>query len=255
MSESLLESELFGHERGAFTGAHAAKPGLLELADHGTAFIDEVGELSPAAQVKLLRVLEDRRVTRLGATKPVKVDVRFVAATNRDLEADVERGTFRRDLYYRLAGLVLVIPPLRERRDEIPALARSFLRVAAEERRMGVPDIDPRAMQALVEHAWGGNVRELRNVMGRALLLSRGETLLWEHLLLGGRVEAPAIRGTAAPVEAGGEKSDEARRIVEALATCGGNQGEAAKLLGMSRRTLIHRIELYDLPRPRKGRS
>ncbi len=175
LSETLLESELFGHERGAFTGAVATKPGLLETADGGTVFLDEIGDLPSAIQVKLLRVLEDRRVLRVGAVKSKPIDVRFVAATNRDLEGDVRRGGFRRDLYFRLNGITLEVPPLRERRDEIARLAGVFAaETAAQLGFVGSAGIAPAAMEMLLDYVWPGNVRELRNVMERAVVLARG---------------------------------------------------------------------------------
>jgi two-component system response regulator AtoC len=172
LAETLLESELFGHERGAFTGAAAAKAGLFELAQGGTVFLDEVGELSQAMQVKLLRVLEDRTVTRVGGVTGQKLDLRFVAASNRDLEAEVERGTFRRDLLFRLSGLVVRIPPLRERPLEVVALAEAFLERAAARLGRGTMRFSPQALRALENHRWPGNVRELRQSVERAAVLS-----------------------------------------------------------------------------------
>ncbi len=260
LSESLLESELFGHEKGAFTGAVAAKAGLLETADGGTVFLDEIGELPMTIQVKLLRVLEERQVLRVGALKTYSIDVRFLAATNRDLEAEIIRGTFRQDLYFRLNGITLVIPPLRERTSEIPDLAAGFLRQSAERNHIdGVPGITPAAMAMLRSYSWPGNIRELRNVMERALLLAGG-TIDVEHLPLEKmRTGAPPPPVVApkpvvheeleAPLET---FADERVRILEALTRAGGNQTEAAKLLGYSRRKLIDRLIQFQIPRPRK---
>jgi transcriptional regulator with PAS, ATPase and Fis domain len=183
ISESMLEAELFGHEKGAFTGAVQARPGLFESASGGTVFLDEIGELPLATQVKLLRVLEDRRVMRVGGRKAIDVDVRFVAATNRDLESACARGAFRSDLYYRLAGLTLTIPPLRERREEIAPLARLFAERSARQLDRATPTIPPVAVTQLESYPWPGNVRELRNAMERAVVLAF-DVILPEHLVL-----------------------------------------------------------------------
>src|SRR5262245_10459913 len=183
ISESLLESELFGHEKGAFTGATDAKAGLLEMAPGGTVFLDEIAEMPAKLQAKLLRVLETREIQRVGSVKTRAIDVRFVAATNRDLEADIAEGKFRRDLYYRLNGITLHIPPLRERRAEILPLVRSFLaRFAREAGDRPAPDISPDAGRLLENYPWPGNVREVRNVVERALLLCEGSEITPEHL-------------------------------------------------------------------------
>ncbi|HEU0036297.1 MAG TPA: sigma 54-interacting transcriptional regulator [Kofleriaceae bacterium] len=250
VTESLLESELFGYERGAFTGALAAKPGLIESADGGTLFLDEVGELPLALQAKLLRVLEERAVQRIGALRPTPVDIRVIAATNRDLEAEVARGRFRTDLYFRLAGFSLTVPPLRDRKDEIPALVDTFVREAAGDH--AAPALTAEAMAALAAHAWPGNIRELRNVIERAVLLAQGAAITPVHLQLSVSaarvpVEEPAVGTLRDQV-----KELERQRIVDALAQCGGNQSRAAKLLGISRPTLIRRMEAYGLPRPRQ---
>jgi transcriptional regulator with GAF, ATPase, and Fis domain len=260
LTESLLESELFGHERGAFTGAVSQKPGLLETADGGTVFLDEVGELPASLQAKLLRVLEEKRVLRVGGTKSRVVDVRFIAATNRDLESEVDRGRFRRDLYFRLNGISLVIPPLRDRRGEIEPLARAFLRQACSGRT--APVLGPEVLARLQSYAWPGNIRELRNVMERAAVLAGEGPILAEHLPVEkmGHTLHPSARYTQIGLDGGTSAlSDqvaafERRRIIEALERCAGNQTKAARLLGMSRRTLVSRLRDYDIPRPRKGR-
>jgi two-component system response regulator AtoC len=275
-SETLLESELFGHEKGAFTGAAHTKVGLLETANGGSVFLDEVGELPLTLQGKLLRVLEERELLRVGALRPRKIDVRFIAATNRDLEADVARGLFRQDLFYRLNGISLVIPPLRQRPAEIPELARAFAAQAAQHNRLPRPPrIAGEAMALLEAYRWPGNIRELRNVIERAVLLGAGTEITAEHLPMERMAHAsgtapdratvpPPMMVAAAPsrsVEAGplGEgklrgdvEAFERKRIAEVLDRCGGNQTRAAKMLGISRRTLTNRLGQYDLPRPRK---
>jgi two-component system response regulator AtoC len=224
LSPSLFESEVFGHERGAFTGATHAKPGLVEAAEGGTLFLDEVGEISLAMQVKLLRVLEDRRLARVGSTTPRRVDVRFVAATNRDLHAEVAAGRFREDLYYRLAGFTIVVPPLRERREEVLPLAEMFLARARAERRLVLSES---AKAALLAHAFPGNVRELRLAVERAAALAGGEAI------------EPADLGLEVG-EADDGADDDA--IARALGETSGNQTEAARRLGISRRTLVSRL-------------
>jgi transcriptional regulator with PAS, ATPase and Fis domain len=254
LSPTLVESELFGHEKGAFTGAAAARPGLLEAADGGTLFLDEVGELPLPLQAKLLRVLEDRQVLRVGAQRARTVDLRFVSATHRDLRAEIERGNFRRDLYYRLNGISLVIPPLRARVEEVRPLAEHFLAVA-DPRRRPVP-LAPAVIAALEAHDWPGNVRELRNVMARAALVAGDRPIAVDDL----PEEVLAHRGAAQePGEAGlrGELGSlERRRIEDALAQTQGNQTRAAVLLGMPRRTLVARLKEYGIERPidRRGR-
>ncbi|HEY4158428.1 MAG TPA: sigma 54-interacting transcriptional regulator, partial [Polyangiaceae bacterium] len=180
--DSVLESELFGHERGSFTGALQARPGLFEAASGGSIFLDEVGELSPSVQPKLLRVLEERKVLRVGARTPRDVDVRVIAATNRDLDEAVSAGTFREDLYFRLNTMTLVIPPLRERRSELAPLARLFLRRACLQVERAAPDLSPATLQVFERYAWPGNVRELRNAIERAVVLCRGALIEPDHL-------------------------------------------------------------------------
>jgi two-component system response regulator AtoC len=259
LGESLVESELFGHEKGAFTGAQQERRGLIEAAAGGTVMLDEVGELPLAIQAKLLRVLEDREVLRVGSTTPRTVDVRFVAATNRDLDAAVEAGTFRRDLYYRLAGAVLAIPPLRERSDEIVALAQAFVAAAAARLDRAAPRLAEDVLVALVRHSWPGNARELRNLMERAVLLADDDRLTMAHVDLGGATSTPTPRPTHVPAAmassaplAAEHDAMERQRILDALATCNGNQTRAAELLGMPRRTLVKRLGQYGVPRPRK---
>ena len=255
LSETLLESELFGHERGAFTGAVQTKRGLLEAASGGTAFLDEIGELPPSLQVKLLRVVEERKVRRVGAIEPIDIDVRFVAATNRDLEAEVAAGNFRQDLYYRLAGASVRIPPLRERRAEIEPLAQTFLEEAAADLGRPAPVLSADARRWLRRHDWPGNVRELRNVIERAVLLAPGSTVEVEHLPGGGAAAQPAAPQTMRDEIQQEVSAIEKQRILEALEACAGNQTRAAKMLGMSRRAFINRLDAYDIPRPRKGRK
>jgi two-component system response regulator AtoC len=274
LSESLLEAELFGHEKGAFTGAIQARPGLFEAANDGTLFLDEVGELPSATQVKLLRVLEERAVMRIGSRTPRPIDVRFVAATNRDLEVDVAAGRFRQDLYFRLNGISLTIPPLRERPNDIQALVRSFVVVACRQmdrhRPVGVSD---EAMSLLLSYSWPGNVRELRNTIERAVVLCAGSTIYPEHLpatLTARPSSQPAAPGSPSPLppgaptpipEAGFDrfqeqiKSLERLRVMEALNRCGGNQTRAAELLGVSRRTMVSRLRELGIPRPRKRKG
>ena len=250
-SETLLESELFGHEKGAFTGATQAKPGLLETADGGTVFLDEIGDLPMSLQVKLLRVLEDGVVRRVGSLKGRTIDVRFVAATHRDLEVECQAGRFRRDLYFRINGITLHIPPLRERRAEIVALAEGFIaEVARKNAITPVPRLDADVLSWLHAYEWPGNIRELRNTIERATLLastSSDAVIRTEHLAI------DANAASSAPQPPPTTSGDDARQqIVDALNTFAGNQTRAAKSLGISRQTLIERIKKHDVPRPRK---
>jgi transcriptional regulator with AAA-type ATPase domain len=237
-SQTMLEGELFGCEKGAFPEALHAKPGPIESAHGGTLFLDEVGEMPAKAQAALLRVLESGEVLRLGALRPVAIDVRILSATNRDLQELVAKGTFRRDLYHRLAGVTVNVPPLRERRGRIVPLAMGFLAEAAKSAGVLAPALSPAAITSLHRHDWPGNVPELRNVIERALALSEGHVIEPRHLLLG----AGGARAT----------KDDRQQVIEALAAARGNQARAAELLGVSRRTLINRLEEYGLPRPRK---
>jgi two-component system response regulator AtoC len=308
LSETLLESELFGHERGSFTGAVQAKQGLLETANGGTVFFDEVGELPMSVQVKLLRVIEEKQVLRVGGLKSRPIDVRFVSATNRDLETEVSRGTFRQDLFFRLNGITLSIPPLRERVSEVEGLARRFITEATKKtNRNQEPSIARDVMDLLKRYGWPGNIRELRNVVERAVLVCNDDILQLTHFPVERMSASFAPRLVAPPpprqqlsrpatfnvpppqqrpsnvvsmepsysssamalatgfsdpnanmplrAEVRRQAADfERQRILEALAKCAGNQTEAAKLLGISRRTLVNRLNLYEIARPRKGR-
>src|SRR6185436_2103489 len=264
LSPTLFEAELFGHDRGAFTDAREAKQGLLETAEGGTVLLDEIGALP--LQAKLLRVIETHEVMRVGAVKPRTIDVRFLAATNRVLEDEVARGAFRQDLYYRLNGISLLIPPLRARADEIEPLARAFVESAAKVSERSAPKLAPAAIKLLKTYAWPGNIRELRNTIERALLLSSGDSITPEDLPLEKmrgtpvsleRVSDAAPRvAQAFPVAILDEESrQDYERIVESLSLCSGNQTRAAKLLGMSRRTFCARLKAYNIPRPRVGNS
>lgn len=257
LTESLIESELFGHQRGAFTGATSDRAGLIEAADGGTVLLDEIGELPLAIQAKLLRVVEDRRITRVGATAAKQVDVRFIAATNRDLDAEVAAGSFRRDLYFRIAGAVLALPPLRARRSEIEPLARAMLAASAVHQKLPVPALTPAALAAVLAHPWPGNVRELKSTLERALLVAEGPIDVDDLGLGTAVVTNTPSRGPLAPssghVTPLPDELDalERQRILEALAACGGNQTRAAQLLGMPRRTFVKRLAQFGIQRPR----
>jgi DNA-binding NtrC family response regulator len=240
--ENLLESELFGYEKGAFTGAVTSKPGKFELADKGTIFLDEIGDVPPAVQVKLLRVLQEREFERLGGTKTLKVDVRLVAATNRDLRAALEEGAFREDLYYRLNVVPISIPPLREHKEDIPYLAEHFLARFVAESGKPIRGITPAAMRKLMEFHWPGNVRELENIIERAVALARGDTIDAAdiHLDLS---PPPATAGSVPFLPEGMTLEQyEDELIREALRRARGNKSQAARLLGLSRNALRYRL-------------
>jgi transcriptional regulator with GAF, ATPase, and Fis domain len=263
LSEGLLESELFGHVRGAFTGALADRKGRFELASGGTIFLDEVGDLTERIQVKLLRVLQEHEIERVGDTRTIKIDVRVVAATHQPLKRLVEEGRFRQDLYFRLNVIPLRVPPLRERREDIPALVARFLRELATRTAKPCERLSPDALRALLDYRWPGNIRELRNAIEHAVVKSRGAVILLEDLpreiieetarvaaVAGGAArstERAANAGTGA--HAGAERDGpamtaplEADRIREALASTDWNRGRAAALLGMDRTTLWRRM-------------
>jgi two-component system response regulator AtoC len=247
LSESLLESELFGHEKGSFTGAHAQRRGRLELAEGGTFFLDEIGELKADLQAKLLRVLQERRFERVGGTRTLAADVRWVAATNRDLRAMILAGTFREDLYHRLAVFPIRLPPLRERRLDILPLAEALLRRSAAD--LGRPPLrlDEGARARLLGAELRGNIRELRNVLERAAILSDDGVVRADHLLLD-LASTPAPVAAALPVGGGGKMEDlERAAIHQALAETGGNRRQAAERLGMGLRTLYDKLKRYGL--------
>ena len=245
-TEGLLDSELFGHEKSSFTGADKAKPGLVENADGGSVFLDEIGELPLWLQARLLRVLQDKKVQRVGALEPRAIDVRFISATNRDLTAEVAAGRFRQDLYYRLNGVTLSIPPLRDRLGEVAGLARGFLAEAGAQAGRTLR-LSRGALARLEQHSWPGNIRELRNVIERAALICAEDEITEEDLQLAATEPTAAASGSLhADVE-----SLERRRIVEALEACGGNQTRAAQKLGISRGTLLARLKQYGITRPR----
>jgi transcriptional regulator with PAS, ATPase and Fis domain len=236
--DTLLESELFGYERGAFTGADRAKPGKFELADGGTLFLDEVGDLPPLLQPKLLRVLQEREVERLGGTRPTKVDVRVVAATNQDLKKKVSEGKFREDLYYRLNVVNINIPPLRERKEDILPLAYHFLKIFREELKKPVEGFTREAERLLLKYNWPGNVRELENAIERAVVLTRKNFIVPEDLPISvDRVEEEPLR----------LEEVEARHIKRVLDMAGGNMTKASQILCIHRNTLREKMRRYGI--------
>jgi len=237
LQESLLESELFGHEKGAFTSAVTAKPGLFELADGGTLFIDEIGEMAPSLQAKLLRALEDRRIRRVGSTREIQTDIRFVAATNKNLTQEVAASRFRDDLYYRLNVITITTPPLRERTEDIPLLVRHLLTLAS----CGPRHIEPEALECLVHHRWPGNVRELANVIERAKILAEGPSITVGDLPEDLRWPRPSEMSRSAL---------ERQQILRAMEEAGGNKVQAARALGISRRRLYRFLAKHGLGGP-----
>ncbi len=248
--ENLLESELFGYEKGAFSGAATTKPGKFELADKGTLFLDEIGDVPPATQVKLLRVLQDREFERLGGTKTLKVDVRLIAATNRDLRAAIEEGAFREDLYYRLNVVAIDIPPLREHKEDIPALANFFLEKFARDSNQPVRKLKAEALRKLTDYHWPGNVRELENIIARAATLAPGDLLDASDIHLDSEsTSRRPTTGAAAVLPAGMtlERWEE-EMIREALRQANGNKSQAARALGLSRNALRYRLSKMGVP-------
>jgi DNA-binding NtrC family response regulator len=243
--ENLFESELFGHVKGSFTGATATKYGRLELANGGTVFFDEIGNISMNVQTKLLRVLQEREITKVGSTQIIKVDVRVIAATNKDLQKAVQAGTFRDDLFYRLSVVPITLPPLRERRDDIPPLANYFLKKYNQKRKKNIHAISTKAMKALVEHDWPGNVRELENAIERAVVLTENDTIEPSDLLYYG-LNASTI--PESDVDKPRRLADvEKEHIARTLKMFGGHKDKTAKWLGIDRKTLRSKLRRYDI--------
>jgi DNA-binding NtrC family response regulator len=252
LQETLLESELMGHEKGAFTDAKDQKKGLFELADAGTIFLDEIGDIPPAMQAKLLHVLEDKTFKRVGGVRDIAVDVRVIAATNKDLERAVRQGVFREDLYYRLKIIPIELPPLRDRDGDIPLLTQVFIDHFNREFGKSVPGITERALGLLTEYHWPGNIRELRNIVERAILLGQGERLdvgdFPSEIRDRGAADEQRTEGLF-PLPPGGVVLEELERdlVRQALRRAGGNQSRAARLLGLNRDQIRYRIEKFDL--------
>ena len=242
LAESLLESELFGHEKGSFTGAAARKDGRFSLADGGTLFLDEIGEISPSLQVKLLRFLQEHEFERVGGTQTIHVNVRVIAATNRDLREEVARGRFREDLFYRLNVVNIETPPLRDRRSDIPAIAKFFIDRYAKLNEKPVDAISPQALELLVGYDWPGNVRELENAIERAVVLANGTELEAKHL----PPQVRPISTSGMPVIPGATMAEiERYAIIETLKIAGGSTSKAAEILGISPRTIQYRLHEY----------
>jgi len=250
LPEALMESELFGHERGAFTGADRQKRGLLESADGGTVFLDEIGEMVPGLQAKMLRFLEEKSFKRVGGAVDLRVDVRVIAATNRTLATEVREGRFREDLYYRLNVLPIELPPLRARRDDIPLLVHYYVDTYNREFRKHVRGVEPAAMGALQTYGWPGNVRELRNVIERAMLLAEHPTLTAGDFPVASG--GPVRLGAPVELPAGGIDLEQLERslVEQALARSGWNQTKAAGLLGLNRDQIRYRVEKFKLDKP-----
>lgn len=253
LPETLLESELFGHERGAFTGALTRKAGRFQLANQGAIFLDEVGEMSWATQVKLLRVLQEREFEPLGSTKTIQVDIRVIAATNKDLEAEVREGRFREDLFYRLNVVPIHLPPLRERKEDIPLLAESFFQQYKAARQSPIKGFLPKTLDIMMRYDWPGNIRELENAVERALLLCRGEYIAPEDL-------PPNVQGARdqdrpmVSVPYGMKLKDVEREVIlQALADSHGNRTQTARILGISRKTLQNKLKEYGLQAEHRG--
>jgi two-component system response regulator HydG len=248
LTETLLESELFGHEKGAFTGAHRRREGRFLLADGGSLFLDEVSAMSLAMQVKLLRVLQEREITRVGGEEVIKVDVRVIAATNKDLIQEIEENRFREDLYYRLNVVALNVPRLREREEDIPLLTQHFLGMFAEKNQKKIKGLTPQAMDRLLKYEWPGNVRELMNAIERAVVLSRSEYLDQEDLPMVVKDEDSEGLGLLTESTVPGDLPlDEVEKvtILKTLEACGGNKSEAARRLGITRKTLHKKLKKY----------
>lgn len=257
LTETLLETELFGHVKGSFTGAIAEKKGLFEVADKGTFFMDEIGDISPNLQAKLLRVLQEGVIKKVGGTQDIKVDVRLIAATNRDLTKEVERGSFRRDLYYRISVVEIHLPPLRERKEDIPLLADHFLRRFSQKINKNIKGFSPSALKLLYDYDWPGNVRELEHEIERAVILSESEEItpddLSERIRSGGmalkieEIKTRSLKGVLSNYEK--------KIIAELLTELHWNKTKVAEVLGITRQALNKKIERYDLDRRKKKRG
>jgi DNA-binding NtrC family response regulator len=245
LAESLLESELFGHEKGSFTGAQGRKKGRFELANEGTLFLDEIGEINQNVQIKILRVLQEKRFERVGGEETIETDVRIVAGTNKDLKEEIATGTFREDLYYRLNVVNIHVPPLRDRKDDIPLLAGAFLREFADDNGKAITGFDPKTVAALYAYSWPGNIRELRNCIESAVVMASGMLVTVDDL-------PPAVRSSAEEsvirVPPGSSLAETERILIrETLATQAGNKSRTAEILGIGRKTLYQKIEEYGL--------
>ena len=248
LPETLLESELFGHEKGAFTGATARRQGRFQLSHKSSIFLDEIGEMAPTTQAKILRVLQEREFEPVGSTQTIKVDTRIIAATNKNLKEEIDRGHFREDLYYRINVVVLRVPPLRERREDIPLLADFFLKQYAQKNRRSIHGFTPRAVDLMMRHDWPGNVRELENVVERAVIISRGDMITpleFPQILRELDIDGQAPRVDLTPGRS--LKEVEKDMILRTLDETGGNRTHAAKLLGISRRTLQLKLKEYGI--------
>ena len=248
LPETLLESELFGHEKGAFTGAAARRQGRFQLAHNSSILLDEIGEMSPTTQAKILRVLQEREFEPIGSTQTIKVDTRVIAATNKNLEEEIRQGRFREDLYYRINVVTIAVPPLRERHEDIPLLADFFLKRFVEKNRRVIKGFTPRAMDLLMRHEWSGNVRELENVVERAVIMARGEMItpleFPENLKeLDVELKEPNLNLSAGR----SLKEVEKEMILRTLDETGGNRTHAAEILGISRRTLQLKLKEYEI--------
>lgn len=246
LPETLLESELFGHERGAFTGAMSKKKGRFELADNGTIFLDEIGEMSPLTQTKILRVLQEMEFESVGGTKTIQVDVRIITATNKDLDEEVRKGRFREDLYYRLNVVPITIPPLRERKDDIPILVEHFFRIYREKNRRTITGFEPRVMDAFIRYPWPGNVRELENIVERTVIMCRGD-MISIHDLPPTVMASQQEEGESEFISRPTLKDVEREAIVRTLRHTGGNRTRTAIFLGITRKTLHNKIKEYGI--------
>jgi two-component system response regulator HydG len=248
LTEALLESELFGHEKGSFTGATEQKPGRFELANGGSFFLDEVGEMSPTTQVKLLRVLQEQQFERVGGTESITVDTRIIAATNKELDKEVEANRFREDLYYRLNVVPIQLPPLRDRKEDIPPLAEYFLKFYREKNHREIEQLLPEALDLMMRYDWPGNVRELENTIERGVIIARSEYLTPDELPPNIRQIAESTTGYDSEVTVGNTlKEMEKEFIARTLTSVAGNRTRTAKILGITRKTLQNKIREYKL--------